>query len=64
MPKSKMFLISDKDPALRYEVVKFDAETQTATLSGRYGPFDVTPFTKAKVTKDGYRLVIEEPEHA
>jgi len=58
--KTKVFLVSTKNPALRYEVLAFDAATQTATLQGKLAPFEVKPFTKEKVIADGYTLQKEE----
>ena len=64
MSKAKVFLVSIKNPDLRYEVLRFDKESNTATLQGQFAEFEVTPFTKEKVLKDGYTLVTEEAQHA
>lgn len=61
MPKPKLYLVSVQDPSKRYEVLSFDDHSKTAILRGRYATFEVTPFTKEKVTKDGYKLVTEMP---
>lgn len=60
MAKPRVYLVSLKDPTKRYEVLKFNQATNTATLQGKYAPFEKKPFTKAQITKDGYRLVREE----
>ena len=51
-----VYLQSVKNPEARFKVVKFDPETKTATLQGKYGHFTITPFTNAKVEVDGYTL--------
>jgi hypothetical protein len=58
--KAKVYLVSVQDPNLRYEVVRYNPVTNAATLQGRYGPFEVKPFNKTKIQKDGYRLVKEQ----
>jgi hypothetical protein len=46
-----------------YEVIKFDPDTQEATLKKQANypvqPFKIRPFNKARVEKDGYMLVKE-----
>jgi len=54
-----VYLQSVKNPELKFEVLKFDPETKTATIKGTYGNFTITPFTKEKVVTDGYKLVSE-----
>ena len=57
-----LYLQSVQNPELTYKIVKFDAATKTATLQGKYGTFTIEPFTKEKVTSDGYTLLkVEEP---
>lgn len=63
MTKPKLILVSVKDPTLRYDVLSYNAETKTAVCKGRFGEFDVKPFTKEKITRDGYTLE-REKEHA
>lgn len=63
MAKARVFLVSTKNPSLRYEVLEFDAATQTATLKGKLTKFTVTPFTKAKVAQDGYVVEVKEEVH-
>jgi len=64
MQKAKLYLVSVKDPSLRYEILKFNATTKTATLQGKRGKFEVKNFTKEKVKRDGYTLAQEEVDHA
>ncbi len=59
MAKAKVYLQSVKRPELKYEILKYDEKTKTATLQGKHGEFEVKPFTKEKVQKDGYTLVKE-----
>lgn len=61
MQKAKLYLVSVKDPTLRYEILKYHEETKTATLMGRHGSFEVKGFTKEKVKRDGYTLTKEVP---
>jgi hypothetical protein len=62
---SKIFIQSSKNPECRYEVLSFDTATQTATLMGRWGAtFEITPFTKEKIEKDGYKLETVEVANA
>lgn len=56
----RAFLQSTKNKDVRFEILKFDPETKTATVQGKHGTFTMSPFTKAKVTADGYELVTEE----
>lgn len=57
---TRKFLQSLKNKDLKFEILAFDAATQTATLQGTYGTFKMVPFTKEKVTADGYTLTQEE----
>lgn len=56
---TKAYLQSAKNPDLRFEIVKFDPATKTATLKGKYGHFEMANFSREKVTKEGYTLVTE-----
>jgi hypothetical protein len=61
MAKPKLWLVSVKNPSVRFEVLKYNTETQTATLIGSAKvKFEVHPFTKEKITKDGYTLEKED----
>jgi hypothetical protein len=55
----KLYLQDVKDPSKQYEVLEFDEKTQTATLKGKYAPFEFKPFTKENVKAKGYKLVRE-----
>jgi hypothetical protein len=55
----KVYVQSLKDPTKRFEVLKFDANTLTATLRGQYAEFQIKPFTKPSLTDKGYKLVKE-----
>jgi hypothetical protein len=64
MPRQKVYLQSIKNPSRRYLVLRYNPDTKTATLQGAHGgTFDVKPFTKEKVLKDGYTLV-KDDDHA
>ncbi len=64
MQKQRLFLVSVKNPSLRYEILKFDVATKTATLTGKSGPFQVKGFTKEKVKRDGYTVEKVETPNA
>lgn len=52
-----MYLQSIHDIRKRYEIVKFDKDTQTVTLRNDIGTvFNISPFNKEVATKSGYRL--------
>jgi hypothetical protein len=55
----KVFVQSLKDPTKRYEVVKFDEDTKTATLRGQYAEFQIRPFTKKSLADKGYALDVQ-----
>jgi hypothetical protein len=59
MSAQKVYLQSVKKPELRYEVIEFNPATQTARLRGERGEFRISPFTKNKITADGYELIKE-----
>lgn len=59
MATPKRFLQSLKNDKLKFEIMDYNPVTQTATLQGVYGRFTMAPFTKEKVTADGYKLIEE-----
>lgn len=56
---TKLYLQSSKDPTKRYEIIAYDSEAKKATIRGKYGAFQMQPFTKEAVTKAGYTMVRE-----
>jgi len=54
------YLQSVKNPEAKFRILKFDPATNTATLKGKFGTFEISPFNKEKVKADGYTLVKEE----
>jgi len=58
---AKAYLQSAKNPALKFEILGFDDATKSAKIKGEHGVFVISPFTKEKITKDGYTLVVEKP---
>lgn len=55
----KLFIVSQKDPAVRYEVLDFNAVTGEMSLQGKYKKIVKT---KAEVKKAGYKLVQESDD--
>ena len=65
MKRLKVSVQSVKNPECKYELLKYDEGTQTATLMGRWGAtFTLSPFSKERAAKEGYTLVKEEVEDA
>lgn len=57
----RVYIQSIKNPACKYYLKSFNPETKTGILNSRYGStFEVTPFTKERLDKDGYTLHTEE----
>jgi hypothetical protein len=59
-PRSRIFLLSVVDPALRYEVLSYNGKKKRARLQGKEGEFDMGQFTSERLAQLGYRLVREE----
>ncbi len=57
----KCYVVSRTDPALAYEVVDWNKETQVAVLRGRYSTFTNTGFDPAAL-KAQWFLTAAEPE--
>ncbi|PFH12898.1 hypothetical protein BX604_7318 [Burkholderia sp. JKS000303] len=57
----KCYVVSRTDPALAYEVVDWNKETQVAVLRGRYSTFTNIGFDPAKLKADWY-LTADAPE--
>ena len=57
MAEGKAFLQSVKNPALKYEILSYDAATKTATMQGQSSKFEFSPFTKENVAAKGYTVV-------
>jgi hypothetical protein len=51
----KPFLISERDPRIRYEVISYDPETEDAVLRGPHGLEFGRNISKAECKKWGYK---------
>lgn len=63
---TRVYIQSNKNAKVRYNLKSFNAETKTAILFSGYadGTFELKPFTKERLEKDGYELRTEEVEDA